>query len=466
MAHNLGLILLYRPFLHYLARIRGNKQPDQRQLRCASACIRVARDTISRSNEILTVGLLSPASWPSVYTTFLSVVALIFYLATQKGESEYTTIEKEAETGIRILVSTRCQAMGASRCLDVLKVLSRRLSHIVNLNIEGIVDQTQPCCQMQFDAGTNTRMREPRDSPQAPSQKSAYSQQIPTASSPTASSTYGKQQGSASFDPRQSDDHTLMTLAGNPRTSVPDPKIPEQPAERHVRQRSQTYSACQQQDSNLMVVDHGIPVNLHNPAMHDTSRTTNRYFEPQADMEVPFSDTFAWPFDPYTNQMNSLTSAAEGLSMPSGYSFDPPSTGAPVYYSSPAAVAGHVAHPQPPIGGPGVPSSIYPTAMNSTPHRHPQSFQQPLQQQHYYSPPLSQNQHGSHFNASHHGLYAGMIPSDMHMALDHLNDNGGAEDAYHTGSHAGSNDISDGFLTGEDIAAFMTRISPGEQPFL
>jgi hypothetical protein len=122
MVHNFGHILLYRPFLHYLARTRDDKPPDPRHLRCATACVKVSRFTIAKSDEMLKQGFFLPAAWQSVYTVFLALVTLVFFLATQRGNKEYAAIQRDTECGIRILARTSCQEIGSRRCLDVLKV--------------------------------------------------------------------------------------------------------------------------------------------------------------------------------------------------------------------------------------------------------------------------------------------------------------------------------------------------------
>jgi len=122
MVHNFGYIVLYRPFLHYLARARSDNPPDKRQLRCALACIKVAQSTILRSQAMLQAGFLSSSSWHSVYTVFLSVVALIFFLATQADAQGAVKVCQMAECGVQILASTACQDAGSQRCLDVLRV--------------------------------------------------------------------------------------------------------------------------------------------------------------------------------------------------------------------------------------------------------------------------------------------------------------------------------------------------------
>lgn len=122
MVYNFGHLLLYRPFLHFLTRTRGENSPDPRHLRCASSCVKISRLAISRSDEMLAQGYLAPAAWQSVYTVFLSSVILIVFLANQRGSNEYEAIQEETRCGIRILANTSCQDMGSRRCLDVLRV--------------------------------------------------------------------------------------------------------------------------------------------------------------------------------------------------------------------------------------------------------------------------------------------------------------------------------------------------------
>lgn len=122
MTHNYGHIVLYRPFLHYLANLNTDQHSDKRQLRCALACVRIARRTILKSASVQRRAFLAPASWFSVYTIFLSIVTLVFYLACQSETEEATDLRQTAETGVRILAGSECQDIGAKRCLDVLRV--------------------------------------------------------------------------------------------------------------------------------------------------------------------------------------------------------------------------------------------------------------------------------------------------------------------------------------------------------
>lgn len=89
-------------------------------------------------------GFLAPAAWQSVYTIFLSLVSLIFFLATQHGNRECEAIQKESEEGIRILAKTACQDIGSRRCLDVVTVSVRSIyaCYINRLIASGFDPQT------------------------------------------------------------------------------------------------------------------------------------------------------------------------------------------------------------------------------------------------------------------------------------------------------------------------------------
>ncbi|KEF50889.1 uncharacterized protein A1O9_13059 [Exophiala aquamarina CBS 119918] len=136
MVHHYEQALLYRPFLHYLAKTKDESPPDARLLYCATLCVQISRLTIIRSEELLSQGLLAPASWQLTYIVFLSIVTLFYFLATQHEHREYTAIQKEAERGIRVLHATSYLDAGSRRCLDVLRMLIGKQSHSVHLDVD------------------------------------------------------------------------------------------------------------------------------------------------------------------------------------------------------------------------------------------------------------------------------------------------------------------------------------------
>lgn len=120
MSDAFARIILYRPFLHYLTQRSDNVH--EHQLRCAYHCIMASHEVIRRSEVMLQQGYLGPASWHSMYTIFLAVVTLIFYLASQHDNPEAQKVRYDVEVGVRILSSTTCKDSGSDKCLEVLRV--------------------------------------------------------------------------------------------------------------------------------------------------------------------------------------------------------------------------------------------------------------------------------------------------------------------------------------------------------
>ncbi|KAK5026965.1 Gypsy retrotransposon integrase-like protein 1 [Exophiala sideris] len=142
-----GKLVLYRPFLHYLGKSSNGRPTSQRASQRALACIRIASTAITRSETIQELGLLRPASWTSVYTIFLSVVCLVFLIATREGTQRPVEAWRKAESGIRLLAATQCHETCSFQCLEILKQLIKHLSHTVNLEIDRIESATGPVCQ-------------------------------------------------------------------------------------------------------------------------------------------------------------------------------------------------------------------------------------------------------------------------------------------------------------------------------
>lgn len=129
-------IMLYKPFLHYLARRQdGDDAGSPSQMRLAYACITAAQQAIHHSSSTLNGSLLGQASWPAIYTVFMSITCLIFFLATRPVDAQRDEVQRDVEAGIHILSSTICQGTGASRCLDVIAVSALRLIVVSNLQL-------------------------------------------------------------------------------------------------------------------------------------------------------------------------------------------------------------------------------------------------------------------------------------------------------------------------------------------
>ncbi|KAK5951580.1 Gypsy retrotransposon integrase-like protein 1 [Knufia fluminis] len=144
-------IVLYRAFLHYLAKQHEDKSVGQRQLSYARTCVRMAAKVVEVSIEHQQKGLLCPASWPSIYTVFISVVCLIFSYATREEGTAAPEAKENIENGVRLLACTACTTdTGSVRCLEVLRRLIKRVSYAVDVDLDQICAETKPCCTMDF----------------------------------------------------------------------------------------------------------------------------------------------------------------------------------------------------------------------------------------------------------------------------------------------------------------------------
>lgn len=137
-----GKIVLYRPFLHYLAKSSDGLPTAQKASQRALACIRIASTAITRAEAIQQLGLLPPASWTSIYTIFLSVACLIFLIATRDGPRSPIEAWRKAESGIRLLASTTCHETGSRQCLGILQV--GRVLSTLSVNVRLILLGTRP----------------------------------------------------------------------------------------------------------------------------------------------------------------------------------------------------------------------------------------------------------------------------------------------------------------------------------
>lgn len=150
-------IVLYRAFLHHLAKQHKDRPGGQRQLSYAQTCVRMARKVIGVSIEHQRKGLLCPVSWPSVYTTFLSVVCLVFAHATREEGAAAPEIKEDIEHGIRLLACTACTTdTGSVRCLEVLRRLIKSVSYAVDVSVEKICAETKLYCATEFTPTRST----------------------------------------------------------------------------------------------------------------------------------------------------------------------------------------------------------------------------------------------------------------------------------------------------------------------
>ena len=127
MTYNLGHIILFRPFLHYLRTMADGGSIPVTQSYPSLACIKLASSTIVQVHEEMwrdggRAGPFLAGLWPSVHTVFLCVMCLIFLIAAHHGTSRPSKAWQRAAMGIRILAAFRCADDCATSCIEVLKV--------------------------------------------------------------------------------------------------------------------------------------------------------------------------------------------------------------------------------------------------------------------------------------------------------------------------------------------------------
>ena len=104
-------MMLYRPFLHYVAQNCESKGVDKRSFACAAACVSVARNIVHITTEMKR-------------TTYLAVLALVFFVLENPASPTGTEILKDAMEGRDTLAGLAKRSMAADRCTKSLAVSS------------------------------------------------------------------------------------------------------------------------------------------------------------------------------------------------------------------------------------------------------------------------------------------------------------------------------------------------------
>ncbi|KAI0386518.1 hypothetical protein F5Y04DRAFT_124020 [Hypomontagnella monticulosa] len=160
MTYNFGHIILFRPLLHYLRIMADGGSISVTESYHALACIRIASATIVRSHEMMSQGLFLTGIWPSVYTIFLSVMCLIFLIAAHRGTSRPSRAWQRAAVGIRIIAAFKCVEDCSTGCLEVLKMVTKELSHTVYFDFDEIEASVIGNCD-RSTGGTTSRVHSP-----------------------------------------------------------------------------------------------------------------------------------------------------------------------------------------------------------------------------------------------------------------------------------------------------------------
>lgn len=112
--------MLYRPFVHYTIRDSTHGVPRG----IGILCVKVSRKLIRITNEMRKAGLLNGAYWFTIYTTFFSIITLVYYVLSVPMEDDALRQEllEEAKVGKDNIASLQGLSMAAKRCAGVLEV--------------------------------------------------------------------------------------------------------------------------------------------------------------------------------------------------------------------------------------------------------------------------------------------------------------------------------------------------------
>ena len=120
-------MMLYRPFLHYVSQGCESKGIDKRSFACAAACVSVARNIVHITTEMKRRGLLIGSYWFVMYTTYLGILALVFFVLENPGSPTGRDILRDAMEGRDTLKALSKRSLAADRCSHSLAPLFERL---------------------------------------------------------------------------------------------------------------------------------------------------------------------------------------------------------------------------------------------------------------------------------------------------------------------------------------------------
>ena len=115
-------MVIYRPFLHYVSQSTQTQNVDKRCYACAAACVSVSGNVVHLTAEMKRRGLLVGSYWFYMYTTFFSVISLVFYVLENPQSLTSKHILKDANEGKDTLNGLATRSLAADRCSRILVV--------------------------------------------------------------------------------------------------------------------------------------------------------------------------------------------------------------------------------------------------------------------------------------------------------------------------------------------------------
>lgn len=114
--------MLYRPFLHFVATDKRGQNIDQRAYTCAASFVNLSRNIIHLCAQMKQNGILNGAQWFIMYTTFFSVMSLIYFAVENPENPTTEAVMKDALQGKEVLASLAIRSLAADRCAVTLEV--------------------------------------------------------------------------------------------------------------------------------------------------------------------------------------------------------------------------------------------------------------------------------------------------------------------------------------------------------
>ena len=127
MSYAHAQVMLYRPFLHFVAMEKHAKPIDQRAYACAASYVNVSRNVIHITTQMKNKGLLNGAYWYSIYVSFFAILSLVYFAAENPENPTTEAVMKDALEGREVLAHLARRSMAADRCTATLDVVFQRL---------------------------------------------------------------------------------------------------------------------------------------------------------------------------------------------------------------------------------------------------------------------------------------------------------------------------------------------------
>lgn len=145
-------VMLYRPFLHFVAMNKREKPVDQRAYACAASYVNVSRNIVHITTQMKQKGLLNGAHWFTMYTSFFAILSLVYFAAENPDNVTTEAVMKDAIEGKEVLASLAQRSMAADRCTATLTLVFQRLPDWMRNG------QTNPTIsrKRQHDSGSST----------------------------------------------------------------------------------------------------------------------------------------------------------------------------------------------------------------------------------------------------------------------------------------------------------------------